>query len=80
MRRMSEGRLARVNAKDNSVVDLAIPKGEGGAMLADIDKYRGIAIGEGAVWIPDVGNSVIYKVDPETNQVAMTIRTFVVGS
>ena len=77
---MSEGRLVRVNAKDNSVIDIEIPKGEGGAMLSDADKYRGIAIGEGAVWIPDVGNSVIYKIDPQSNAVVLTIPTFIVGA
>ena len=38
---MSGGRLARVDTADNSVVDIEI---EG-----TIGKYRGIAIGEGAV-------------------------------
>ncbi|MGH6893786.1 MAG: hypothetical protein ACREEP_16175, partial [Dongiaceae bacterium] len=65
---------------DNTVVDIDIPAGEGGASLADIDKYRSIAISEGAVWIPDVGNSVIYKVDPQSNKVALTIPTFIAGS
>lgn len=77
---MSSGRLARVNSVDNSVIDIDIPQGESGAGLADADKYRGIAIGEGAVWIPDVGNSVIYKVDPQSNAVALTVPTFIVGS
>jgi virginiamycin B lyase len=77
---MSGGRLARVDPKDNSTIDIDIPAGEGGALLSDADKYRGIAIGEGAIWIPDVGNSVIYKVDPETNKVVLTIPTFIVGS
>jgi streptogramin lyase len=77
---MSEGRLARINPADNSVIDIDIPSGEGGTLLADGDKYRGIAIGEGGVWVPDVGNSVIYKIDPQTNAVTLTIPTFIVGS
>lgn len=77
---MSNGRLARVHSADNSVIDIDIPGGESGGGLADADKYRGIAIGEGAVWIPDVGNSVIYKVDPQSNKVVLTIPTFIVGS
>jgi len=77
---MSNGRLARINAADNSVIDINIPEGESGAGLADADKYRGIAIGEGAVWIPDVGNSVIYKVDPQSDAVVLTVPTFIVGN
>jgi streptogramin lyase len=77
---MSESRLARINPADNSVIDIDIPSGEGGMLLADGDKYRGIAIGEGGVWVPDVGNSVIYKIDPQTNAVTLTIPTFIVGS
>lgn len=77
---ISNGRLARVNPADNTVIDIDIPEGEGGAGLSDSDKYRGIAIGEGAVWIPDAGNSVIYKVDPQTNTVVLAVPTFIVGS
>jgi streptogramin lyase len=77
---MSDGQLARVNPIDNSVIDIPVPAGESGNILSDIDRYRGIAIGEGAVWIPDVGNSVIHKVDPKTNKVVLTIPTFVFGS
>src|SRR5689334_20588897 len=30
---------------------------------------RGIAVGEGAIWISDVGTKTIFKFDPVTNQV-----------
>ncbi len=76
---MSEGRLARINLVDNSVIDIDIPM-EGGASLADIDKYRGIAVGEGAVWVPDMGSSTIYKIDPQSNTVVMKIPTDIFGS
>lgn len=76
---MSEGRLARINVADNLVIDIAIPAGEANS-FADIDKYRGIAVGEGAVWVPDMGSSAIYKIDPKSNAVAMKISTDIFGS
>lgn len=77
---MSEGSLARINVADNSVIDIPIPaKGEA-TSLADIDKYRGIAVGEGAVWVPDMGSSTIYKIDPQSNTVVMKIPTDIFGS
>ena len=77
---MSDGRLARVDVNNNTIADIEIPVGDGAAALPDIAKYRGIAVGEGAVWITDLGNSAIYKVDPQTNALAMTIATDVFGS
>lgn len=77
---MSDGKLVKVNAADNSVVDIALPSGEGSGLLADIDRYRGIATGEGAVWVPDMASSTIYKVDPHANQVILTIPTDIFGS
>jgi DNA-binding beta-propeller fold protein YncE len=62
---MSGNRLGRFDPADNSAIDIPI---EGA-----IGPYRGIAIGEGAVWVPDVESKTIYKVDPQTNQVVMRI-------
>src|SRR3954447_24850090 len=70
---MSDGKLVRINAADNSVAEIAIPSGENAAMLMELDRYRGIAVGEGAVWIPDMANSQILKVDPARNEVIMSI-------
>jgi hypothetical protein len=36
-------------------------------------RYRGIGIGEGAVWVPDVGAEIIFKIDPTTNKVVNKI-------
>lgn len=57
---MSGPRLARINADDNRVTDVTL-KDYGGP-------NRGVAIGEGAVWVPDVGSDRIYAVDPISNQ------------
>ena len=58
---MSHGRLARVSAANNGVVDIDVEGAKG--------DYRGIAVGEGAIWIPDAGANSLYKVDPATNAV-----------
>jgi virginiamycin B lyase len=69
---MSGRRLVRANAADNSVVDIELED--------TIGKYRGVAVGEGAVWIPDVGAGMIYKVDPASDSVVSTFPTFILGS
>lgn len=51
-------RLIRVNAADNSVIDIALS--DGGAS-------RAMAAGEGAVWVPVASKDVLLKVDPITN-------------
>jgi streptogramin lyase len=62
---MGGSKLVRVNPSDNSFAEIPI---EGA-----VGKYRGIAIGEGAVWVPDVGSQIIFKVDPQKNQVVSKI-------
>ena len=69
---MSGRKLARINSADNSVTDIPIKGAVGG--------YRGIAVGEGAVWVPDVGSKMIYKVDPQTSQVVKEIPADLFGS
>ncbi|MFA1626345.1 hypothetical protein ACDY96_27480 [Rhizobium mongolense] len=60
---MSGNRLGRINPADTSTIDIPV---EGA-----IGPYRGIAIGESAVWVPDIGSKTIYKVDPQANRVVM---------
>ncbi|SEI21263.1 hypothetical protein SAMN05216228_106918 [Rhizobium tibeticum] len=55
--------LGRINPADNSTIDIPV---EGA-----IGPYRGIAIGESAVWVPDIGSKTIFKVDPQANRVVM---------
>ena len=77
---ISDGQLVKVTAADNSVVDIDLPNDEGSGLLPDIDRYRGIATGEGAVWVPDMASSTIYKVDPHSHRVVLTIPTDIFGS
>jgi virginiamycin B lyase len=69
---MSDKGLARTNPEGNSVTDINI---EGA-----IGPYRGIAIGEGAVWIPAVGSQTIYKIDPGNNEIMLKIASDFRGS
>jgi virginiamycin B lyase len=57
-------KLARVNAADNSLVEIDI-KASG--------NIRPIVAGEGAVWVQDINKRVIIKVDPVANQVVQEI-------
>jgi len=65
-------KLVRVSAADNSAAEIELP--------GTIGKYRGIAVGEGAVWVPDVGAETVYKIDPASNTVVGTFPTFMLGS
>ena len=76
---MSEDRLIRVNATDNSFAEIEIPVHENAAMLFAIDKYRDLAVGEEAVWVPDMASSTIYKIDPALNKVVLAIQTDIFG-
>src|SRR5262249_39766716 len=57
--------LVRVDGKTNQVEDNEIP----GASAS----VRGLATGEGAVWIPDARTEQIFKFDPVTKKVVLTI-------
>lgn len=58
---MGNGKLLRVNSTDNSVIEIPVAGSTG--------DNRGIAVGEGAVWIPNTSTKTIYKVDPISNSV-----------
>jgi virginiamycin B lyase len=77
---MSDDRLVRVDTLDDRIIEIEISPGSDENLLAGADQYRGIAVGEGAVWLPDTGSSTIYKIDPHTNQVLMKIPTDIFGS
>ena len=69
---MSTGSLIRVNPVDNSFIEIGIKDSFG--------RYRGIGVGEGAVSIPDVATDIVYKVDPNKNEVVGQIPAQMLGS
>ncbi len=69
---MSSGRLARIDQTSSAVVDIPIPGGAG-------VRFRGMAVAEGAVWLPDVEYKTIHKIDPKTNRVVLAIAADMVG-
>jgi len=73
MMSLTTKKLVRINPDDNSVRDIAITGAVGPFF------YAGMAVGEGAVWLPDAGRSMIYKIDPRTNQVAKEIQADLLG-
>jgi streptogramin lyase len=60
------GRLSRVDAVDDTIVDIKLGEGSG--------PCRNVAVGEGAAWVPDCGLGVIYKIDPNSNQIVRKIE------
>jgi virginiamycin B lyase len=63
---MSGATMIRVDPTDNSVTEIKVDGAFG--------NYRGIAVGEGAVWIPDTVSKTIYKLDPITNSVVKKLE------
>jgi virginiamycin B lyase len=73
--------LADIDAADGRVTDIPLPDGVRDAgYSAGRNRYRGLGIGEGAVWIADTAASMIYRVDPETNRVTLAFATEIFGS
>lgn len=62
---MAGARLVRVNPADSSFTDTKL--------TGIVGAFRGIAVGEGAVWVPDVGADTIHKFDPASSIVTLTI-------
>jgi virginiamycin B lyase len=62
---MSGTNMLRVNPVANSIAKIDVA-GAGG-------RYRGIAVGDGAVWIPDTISGTIYKLDPQSNTIILKI-------
>jgi hypothetical protein len=72
----SGGKVVRIDVGDNSTPDLLI---EGVSGLIGGPSGRSMAVGEGAIWGPDIDRSVIYKIDPQTNHVLKSIAVDMVG-
>src|SRR5262245_10398921 len=62
----SGARLSRIDAFDDSVVDIKLGNGSGAC--------RNLAEGEGALWVPDCGLGVIHKIDPHSNEIVLRIE------
>jgi virginiamycin B lyase len=54
-------KLLRIDAATNSIAEIEL---EGGTA-----RQRTVAVGEGAVWVPDAGKGGIFKIDPKANAV-----------
>jgi virginiamycin B lyase len=63
---MGDRGMLRVNPTDNSVTEIKV--------AGAVGSYRGIAVGEGAIWIPDTRSKTIYKLDPITNSVVRQLK------
>ena len=62
---MAGSTIVRVDGTTNAVGDIPVPDTTG--------RVRGLAIGEGAVWIPDAVWEQIFKFDPVENKIALVI-------
>src|SRR5580700_3437359 len=65
--------LVRIHSGDNSVTVIPI-SGAVGPFWSS-----GMAVGEGAIWVPDIERSMIYKIDPQANQVVKEITADLIG-
>ncbi len=73
MMNTTTNQLNRFHTGDNSVTEIPI-SGAVGPFWAS-----GMAVGEGSIWVPDLERSIIYKIDPLTNQVVKQIPADLVG-
>ncbi len=57
--------LLRVNAADNSVIEID---------LKSYGSHRVLGFGEGAVWVAATGRGLLLKIDPATNEIVQEIK------
>src|ERR1700735_1107612 len=60
MMSLTTNKVIRIDLGDNSVKEIPITGAVGPFY------YAGLAVGEGAAWLPDLERSMIYKIDPKT--------------
>jgi streptogramin lyase len=73
MMSLATNKLVRIDSADNSVTEIPI-NGALGPFWSS-----GLTVGEGGIWVPDLERSVIYKIDPQINQVVKEIPADLVG-
>jgi virginiamycin B lyase len=62
----SAGRLTRLGTVDHAATETRLDTSGG--------PCRNIVVSDDAVWVPDCGHGIIYKVDPATTKVLLTIE------
>ena len=62
---MAGAKLVRINPADNSFADTKL--------TGIVGPFRNIAMGEGAVWVPDVNADTIHRFDPASSIVTLSI-------
>ena len=63
--------LMRIHAHDNTVSEIASVGG---------GRFRGIAVGEGAIWVPEVDRDTILKIDPVSGAIVGEIPAQMLGA
>lgn len=77
---LGDGKLLRFDPADGSVAEVALPVRENAGLLGILERYRGLAVGEGALWLPDVASSTILKIDPASRAIVAEVPTDIFGS
>jgi virginiamycin B lyase len=77
---LGEGKVLRLDPNDGSVAELALPESPNTALLGLLERYRGLAAGEGFLWVPDLASSTIVKIDPAKRAVVGSVPTDIFGS
>ena len=75
-----DGRLLRIDPADGTMLEAVVPTNDLATELVDFDRFRGMAVGEGAVWLPDTATSMIHKFDLVTAEHVLSISTDIFGA
>ena len=76
---MNVNKLVRIRLADNAITDIPLA-GVTGMIDGAMPPGLKMAVGEGAVWVPHVDRGVIYKIDPQRNEVAKHVAVDMIGT